>query len=283
MLVIFLFFFFLGARDLSQTHSTLSPSDSDELTSLLGPQVAWDPGPANQSPVFSLALGTGQEVGMGLAQPIVSLWLHWFQDGHGLSSPSNWFWHLGFFGDFLLGEEKRQNIYLELGFPGGRVVKNLPANAGDLRDADSVPGSGRSPGGGRGNSLLYSCLESPMDRGAWQATVHGVAESRIWLKWLRTHTHPRAAGDHLLPWGLGPGKEPKWRKAELCMEPKAESWGQPLIPWIQPCLKLHFTLDFSVLFAKFPPLPFFVVVNLRVAWGGFSVTCSWKYLFPWLK
>ena len=57
------------------------------------------------------------------------------------------------------------------------VVKNLPANAGDIRDADSVPGSGRSPGGGHGNPFQNSCLENPMDRGACQATVHGVTES----------------------------------------------------------------------------------------------------------
>ena len=61
-------------------------------------------------------------------------------------------------------------------FSGGTVVKNLPANAGDARDADSVPGSGRSPGGGNGNPLQYSCLENSMDRGAWQATVHALAE-----------------------------------------------------------------------------------------------------------
>ena len=54
------------------------------------------------------------------------------------------------------------------------VVKNLPANAGDIRDMGSIPGSGRSPGGGHGNPLQYSCLENPMD---WQATVHVVAES----------------------------------------------------------------------------------------------------------
>ena len=57
------------------------------------------------------------------------------------------------------------------------VVKNLPASAGDVRDAGSVPGFGRSSGGGHGNPLQYSCLENPMDRGAWQATAHGVAES----------------------------------------------------------------------------------------------------------
>ena len=55
------------------------------------------------------------------------------------------------------------------------VVKNLPANAGDIRDVSSIPGSGRSPGRKHGNPLQYSCLENPMDRGAWLAIVHGVA------------------------------------------------------------------------------------------------------------
>ena len=58
------------------------------------------------------------------------------------------------------------------------VVKNRPANAGDIRDAVSIPGSGRSPGGGHGNPLQYSCLENPVDRGAWWVTVHGVAKSQ---------------------------------------------------------------------------------------------------------
>jgi len=61
----------------------------------------------------------------------------------------------------------------QLGFPAGSVIKNLPANAGD---AISIPGPGRSPGEGNGNPLQYSCLENPMDRGAWSATVHGVTE-----------------------------------------------------------------------------------------------------------
>ena len=59
------------------------------------------------------------------------------------------------------------------------VVKNLPTNTGDIRDASSIPGLGRSPGGGNGNPLQYSYLENPMDRGAWQATVHGVSKSQI--------------------------------------------------------------------------------------------------------
>ena len=57
------------------------------------------------------------------------------------------------------------------------MVKNLSAGAGDVRNARLISGSGRSPGGGPGNPLQRSCLENPMDRGAWRATVHGVAES----------------------------------------------------------------------------------------------------------
>ena len=59
------------------------------------------------------------------------------------------------------------------------VVKNMPGNAGDIRDPGSIPGLGRSPRGGHGNLLQYSCLENPMDRGAWRAAVHGVSKSRI--------------------------------------------------------------------------------------------------------
>ena len=58
------------------------------------------------------------------------------------------------------------------------MVKSLPANAGDIRDTGLIPGSGSSPGGGNGNPLQYSCLENSKDRGAWWATVHGVAKSR---------------------------------------------------------------------------------------------------------
>ena len=63
-----------------------------------------------------------------------------------------------------------------VGFSGGSVLKNPPANAGDVGDSGLIPALGRSPGGGNGNPLQYSCLENPMDRGAWQATVHGVAK-----------------------------------------------------------------------------------------------------------
>ena len=71
--------------------------------------------------------------------------------------------------------------FLHLDFP---VVKNPPANAGDTGDVGSIPGLERSPGGGHGNPLQYSCLESSMDRADWQATVHAVAKS-----WTRLNTH----------------------------------------------------------------------------------------------
>ena len=62
------------------------------------------------------------------------------------------------------------------------AVKNLPANAGDKRDAGSIPELGRYPGEGNGDPLQYSCLDNAMDRGAWQATVHRVAKSQTQLK-----------------------------------------------------------------------------------------------------
>ena len=68
-----------------------------------------------------------------------------------------------------------------MGFPGGTVVNNLPAKAGDEGDVGSVLGSGRYLGAGNGNSLQYSCLENSMDREAWQATVHGAAKSQTRL------------------------------------------------------------------------------------------------------
>ena len=68
------------------------------------------------------------------------------------------------------------NFIRNAGFPGDSVVKNLFAKAGDARDMGLIPESGRSPGGGNGNTLQYSCLENTMDRRAWWATVHGVAK-----------------------------------------------------------------------------------------------------------
>ena len=68
-------------------------------------------------------------------------------------------------------------LYNLSGFPGGAAGEEPACHAGDLRDVGSIPGSGRFPGGGHGNPLQYSCLENPMDRGAWRATAHRVSES----------------------------------------------------------------------------------------------------------
>ena len=102
------------------------------------------------------------------------------------------------------------------------VVKNLPANAGDTRDMGSVPGSGRSPGEGKGYLLQYSCLENPMDRGAWWATAHGVA--KYWMQ-LSTapfcwHSHenksredgllPAPLAGFLVPFSHSPMQNPTW-------------------------------------------------------------------------
>ena len=75
-----------------------------------------------------------------------------------------------------------------LGFPGGTSgKKNLSANARDIRDVGLIPGWGRPSRGGGGDSLQYSCLEKPLDRGAWRVMVHRVARNRTWLKRLSTH------------------------------------------------------------------------------------------------
>ena len=89
-------------------------------------------------------------------------------------------------------KSKSHNLYLHMNLLRASqlvlVVKNLPANAGDIRDADLIPGLGRSPGGEHGKPLQYSCLENPMDKGVWWATVHRVAQSWTQLKWLSMHT-----------------------------------------------------------------------------------------------
>ena len=73
------------------------------------------------------------------------------------------------------------------------VVKNLPAHAGDVRDVGSIPASRRSPGGGHGNPLQYSCLENPTGREVWRATGHSVENSRTQLKLLSMHTRTRSS------------------------------------------------------------------------------------------
>ena len=82
--------------------------------------------------------------------------------------------------DFLIALNS-ETFFLYWGFPSGTAVKNPPASEGYTRDLGSIPGLGRSPGKGNGNPLQYHCLKSPMDRGAWWATVHGVTKSQSQL------------------------------------------------------------------------------------------------------
>ena len=111
------------------------------------------------------------------------------------------------------------------------VVKNLPANAGDTRDMGSTPGLGRSPGGGHDNPLWYSCLENPMDRGAWRATVHRVTKSWTRLKQLSTHTHTHGRRDG---YGPHPGEEDSLQKGGArgtYLPSSSPQSGNRLSPW----------------------------------------------------
>ena len=85
-------------------------------------------------------------------------------------------------------------IQKAMGFSSG-TSGNLPASAGDLKDPGSIPGSGRPSGGGPGKPPQHSCLENPMDRAVWCATVHGVAKSQTWLKQLSVHTESYSGWD----------------------------------------------------------------------------------------
>ena len=76
-----------------------------------------------------------------------------------------------------------------MGFPGGSVDKESTCNAEDAKGTGSFSGLGRSPGGGHASPLQYSCLENPMERGAWQAIAHRVTKTRTQWKQLITHTH----------------------------------------------------------------------------------------------
>ena len=93
------------------------------------------------------------------------------------------------------------------GFPGSSMVKNLPSNAGE---ECSIPGSGRSPGVENGNPLQCSCLENFMDRGAWQATIHGAAESQIQLSDRSQHTGMEPVSSAVETWSPNP-----WAPREL--------------------------------------------------------------------
>ena len=105
-----------------------------------------------------------QEYWSGEPSPSPSVWTHW---NHSSDTHLN---HLG-------------PVYCFSGFPSGASGKELTCRCRRHRRRGSIPGFGRYPGGGHGNPLQYSCMENPIDRGAWQATVQGVAKSQKWHNW----------------------------------------------------------------------------------------------------
>ena len=126
------------------------------------------------------------------------------------------------------------------------MVKNLSANAGDTRDADSIPESGRSPGGGPGNPLQDPYLENPMDRRAWRATVHRVAKSRTQLKRLSSGSSSRVC------WGF-PG-DSGGEESAATQETQVQSlgWKDPqeqgiVYPFQYSCLEI--SMDRGALWA----------------------------------
>ena len=98
------------------------------------------------------------------------------------TSLSPWWWKISVPGHTLISCDMCSGRDTTGASQAALVVKNPPANAGGIRDVVSIPGLGRSPGGGHGKPLQYSCLENPTDRGAWKAIVHRVAQSWTWLK-----------------------------------------------------------------------------------------------------
>ena len=98
------------------------------------------------------------------------------------------------------------------------VVKNWPPIVGDKRDIGLIPGSGRPAGERHGNPLQYSCLENPIDRGPWGATVHGFTKGRTWLNWLSTH-------DHL--WDL----KPAWPSLSWSIQGRLNLWYWEFCTW----------------------------------------------------
>ena len=195
-----------------------------------------------------------------------------------------------------------------LGFPGGTVVKNLSANAGDTGDLVSIPGLGRSPGVGNSNSLQYSCLENVMDKGVWWATVHRVTKG--WTRpsdWAWTHTmlipidrryffsqEPHSSPESMD--GTGDGGAPRLR---LCPGTLGQAWsseesrsGQPWMPeaGVVPCffaLNNDYLFDFfpqwapSSEFKFFQPMfPWYLVAPSLAMWGFQPGQCSLSALVP---
>ena len=136
-------------------------------------------------------------------------------------------WDSGFLGKAKLGE-----VYIL--FPGGSEDKASACNAGD---PGTIPGLGRSPGEGNGNPLQYSCPENPMGRGAWQATVHGVAKSQTWLSNF-THTHtllqvlspPNSSNVHR-KFGRILRKSLLWYRTEFGKQNSYKVFSQVIMEW----------------------------------------------------
>ena len=164
------------------------------------------------------------------------------------------------------------------------VVKNPPASAGDIRGSTLNPGLGRSPGEGHGNPLQYSCLENPMDRGAWRAIVHGVTKSRTPLKWLSSIRklfyipHQRS----LTPWWClnmflhleSSTPSPKLHSFQLCHRLFiSNSPAAAAAKSLQSCLTLWDPIDGSP-----PGSPIPGILQARtLEWVAISSSNAWKW------
>ena len=147
------------------------------------------------------------------------------------------------------------------GFPDSSVGIESACSTGD---AGLMPGSGRSPGGGHGNPLLYSCLENPMDRGVWRATVHGVAKTQTRLKWLHMHRADSLSAAEVSPLlpelpALFPGPQawvifPHWVSHAWVTLPRQHL--PRVLPWPSRCFPTHLFVFF--------PLSYCVSVSSKV-------------------
>ena len=165
------------------------------------------------------------------------------------------------------------------GFPGDAMVKNPPANIGDIRGAGSIPGSRRSAGERNCNSLQYSCLENSMDSRAWWATVHGVAKSWTGLKWLSTafstlliiHLYMYSVSSvqfscSVMSDSLGPHELQHARPPYPSPTPRVYSNSCPLSWWCHPAISSS-VISLSSCTQSLPASGSFPMKQL-FAWGG---------------
>ena len=174
----------------------------------------------------------------------------------------------------------------------GLVVKNLPVNAGEIRDVGSIPGLGRSPGGGHGNPLQYSCLENPMERRIWQGTVHSVQKSQTQLKQLSTHRLVHIPYTYLLSSvqfshsvvsdSLWPHELQHTRPPCPSPTPGVHSDSHPSSRWCHPAISSS-VVPFSSCLQTLPASESFPMSQL-FAWGGQNPTPSqfWSVGKEWL-